>query len=316
MSRPAFTVLELLACIGVVALLLTLALPAVQAAREQSRAVACVNNQKQVTLTLLELCGSSQQESPTSVSFVADVSERLDLPIPNRIGFVRGSGTRLNNGDRWETPALWQCPSTTYFSPERGNTSYWINGGDALQGPDHGVITPGSREIGTDQIVDGRSQTALLGERQPNLSSLPVSFRTPAPFPPEHILFYRRIGTIPGFGATFHNEFNRRCTSSTAPLGGRSGQVSIEGQGHRNGYDHLSPPNAYSCLPVDATSQLGSTTQQNLPSYQNLPANSEHNGFVTISFADGSSRKITDSIDRQTWQALGTSRTRDVVPTF
>ena len=58
-SRAGLTVTEVLVCISVIALLLSLVLPAIQQARETSRRTECVNNLKQLGVAVHNLEGAT-----------------------------------------------------------------------------------------------------------------------------------------------------------------------------------------------------------------------------------------------------------------
>jgi prepilin-type processing-associated H-X9-DG protein len=77
-----------------------------------------------------------------------------------------------------------------------------------------------------------------------------------------------------------------------------------------NAYDHWNTPNKWSCLSADSWGGIagapGSVTDA-------ITATSNHPGGVNVLFCDGSVHFIKDSIDVQTWWALGTRNQGEIL---
>ena len=67
MKRNAFTLVELLVVIAVIAMLVSLLLPAVQSAREAARRLNCLNNMRQLTLSALNYTDTMNHLPPPKV---------------------------------------------------------------------------------------------------------------------------------------------------------------------------------------------------------------------------------------------------------
>lgn len=71
-QSKAFTLIELLVVISIIAMLVAILLPALQSAREQSRMVSCMSNQRQVALGFQMYLGESDAAYPPAIEYLAD----------------------------------------------------------------------------------------------------------------------------------------------------------------------------------------------------------------------------------------------------
>lgn len=188
-QQRGFTLVELLVVITIIAVLIGLLLPAVQAAREASRRTRCSNNLKQQMLAVLSF--ESQEKHLPAGSFIHDKefalsrswrvlilpqmeqNDLLDLIAPNQKGgFDNQTAAAI-------IPDAYQCPSAAHEVQEGLLRSHY----DAISGSGYsseltwdlddtlcgdifvdGAFFPDSA-IRLGQITDGTSNTLALGER-------------------------------------------------------------------------------------------------------------------------------------------------------
>lgn len=124
-AKPkAFTLVELLVSISVIAVLVTLILPAVASARENARGVQCQTNLKQIHLALNSYAGDNRDYIPSVDSGLSWVS------VIGNQGYVGASlrktpfitkGTSNVSNVRW---VVFKCPSETAKLVSGGSVNY------------------------------------------------------------------------------------------------------------------------------------------------------------------------------------------------
>lgn len=184
-----FTLVELLVVIAIIGILVALLLPAIQAARESARRAACVNNLKQVSLSLQQYMDALRTFPPSGTS-----RPRRHNWAPFVLMFLEQESVHsLYRWDvHWSDPAnqeaittplgILQCPST----PGHGNRLDNIGGGRRAAISDYapptgvanivvatGLIPPPTALSGVLQrnrgtcirdVLDGTSNTLMITE--------------------------------------------------------------------------------------------------------------------------------------------------------
>ena len=272
MKRSAFTLVELLVVIAVVALLVAILIPAVNAAREYARRNQCLTQQRSLAVAMIDY-------SKANNGLPGYLNELGSTPIHSwaiAIFPMIGEQTRydaLQNRlpgtlapiEAHVSPATLLCPSSD--RPERttpqlhyvvncGPTTNVTNNSDTaialtLFRDRRSGLTTINRRIKIEDIPDGTSNTILLSE---NVDAGRWHQDWTSAFPPNEFDNTRSSAAIAELGFIWEN------SATFAP--------------------NFSPPS---------------------PSLRLSRPSSRHPGAVIAAFADGSARPINDNIDIWDW---------------
>ena len=299
--RDGFTLVELMVVVGIVAVLVGLTLPAVQAAREASRRLGCVGNLRQIGIGMAayeSTFGVLPRGTPDGLSAHAHLLPYLDQqPLADLIDETRHpAGTAADA--RGTSLAIFLCPSDLGWSRGGGCTNYAASQGRYYPrfGPDGAFAVS---TLGSADFTDGMSNTSTFSEwaispaaprRVPNATGFLVEPPRGSP---------RDVNTLEGFLA--------KCAAidpTTSPIftDNKGRHWAEKGPGSTE-YNHALPINQSSCS--YGTSYTGGV----------WTAGSRHPGGAHTLLADGRARFVRDSLTLEVWRALGSRNGGEVFST-
>ncbi|MEN6459119.1 MAG: DUF1559 domain-containing protein [Thermoguttaceae bacterium] len=187
--RAAFTLVEMLVVIAIIAILAAMLIPAVLMARDAARTAQCVNNQKQLALAVIHY-ESAKNHFPGYANNVGAGPIRVSwavavLPFIGRTDLWEGTNAAKTNG--WRSGATGLTPRINDFvCPSDASTpsstatvlSYAVNVGNALPPDGNGTQLGLFRDLCTDSSASITPSTQITmsnitAARRPLLTDLP-----------------------------------------------------------------------------------------------------------------------------------------------
>lgn len=303
----AFTLVEMVVSISIAAVLLSVLLVALGAARESGRNAQCKSNMRQLGIGIQTyesahkfLPSGSGSESELGVNRAigsvwyqaAAVLEITPLPLASYAVRADGSPGRLLYGH-----SVLSCPSDTVIGGCSyrgcGGASYSMNEAE-VENESLGPFVS-TRPVKLTECVDGLSYTALAAEKLKGEIDGAVSADE---------MWATRLSFVdPLFSIeTLKNVCSGAPSSSRFVAEYSGGSWAYPGLLFTN-YNHAVVPNL--AVGNDCSPDAANTGAS--PVFEAIArASSNHSGGVNVVFLDGSVRFVSDTLSARVWKALGT----------
>lgn len=325
-----FTLMELVVVISILAVLISLLLPAIQQVRESARKLQCRHHLRQLGVALHNYMDAHRVLPPSICIRADDITPREGawsihgrlLPFLDQTNAYHTARLELE----WNDPANQatgipqvKIPELSCPSDPLGNTIHYAGAAEGYIHPTNygynmgtwlifdprthtggdGCFFPNSR-IGSSDITDGMSNTLCIAEVK-SYQPFITHTRVPGAIPPSD-------ETVPGHYA--HGaELVMGCSRDE-----NEGHTEwCEGAAHQTGFTTVFRPNQHvpychhrwGRYDIDWTSQQEGTSRVQ-PTYAAITSRSHHRDSVNVLLMDGSARSQSNQIEISVWRSLGT----------
>ena len=333
-TTRGFTLVELLVVIAIIGILIGMLLPAVQMVREAARRINCSNNMRQLTLANLNFessfgrfpglpetseIGFSPQARLLPFIEEANLQDLIDFDVPLMLG---SGGSQVLNPIHApaaeNTLSLFLCPSdgeTPLFQNTNtgeavfaGNNYVACTGDGTDTNYDTRAETNGmvwqDSEVGFQSLTDGSSNTLFLSE---SLLGDQTEGSGQVENPQRQMARFRGGGLLdPGQGYDTPPGTNPDIAAVAIEAGNFDGRARASWIWGR---EHMVTFNTY----IEPNSDLPDVHRNG---YGWFAARSLHPDGVNIGLVDGSARFLSESIDSDSWRALGTRNGDEIAVDF